>query len=102
FGAPLVLLALVGVCCYRPPALNRTGARLLPEQALAGDRLMLAVQVPATPPAGGVDVVATVAGPVEVAGHRARRAAWTLTPGGAAAVRVDLVSSDWGRVAANA
>ena len=23
FGAPLVLLAVVGVCCYRPPALTQ-------------------------------------------------------------------------------
>ena len=28
FGAPLVLLALVGVCCYRPPALTLSSARL--------------------------------------------------------------------------
>jgi uncharacterized protein (DUF58 family) len=90
------------VCCYRPPALTRTGARLLPEQALAGDHLTLELQVALTPPAGRVDVVANVAGPVDVVGHRARRAAWTLTPSGATAVRVDLVSRDWGRVAANA
>jgi uncharacterized protein (DUF58 family) len=102
FGAPLVLLALVGVCCYRPQALTRTSARLRPEQALAGDRLTLELQVAVTPPASRVDVVANVTGPVEVAGHRARRAAWTLTPGDAAAVRVDLASTDWGRVAANA
>ena len=91
----------MGVCCYRPPALTHTSARLVPEQALAGDPLTLEVQIAVTPPAARVDVVATVTGPVEVVGHRAGRAAWTLSPGGPA-VRVDLASSDWGRVAANA
>ena len=87
FGAPLVLLALVGVCCYRPAALTLSSARLLPEQALAGDPLTLEVHVAVSPPAGRLDVVANVTGPVEVTGHRAGRAAWTLTPGGPSAVR---------------
>ena len=102
FGAPMVLLALVGVCCYRPPALVRATARLLPEQALAGDTLTLLVQVAVAPPAARVDVVTTVTGPVEVVDRRAGRAAWTLTPGGPSSVRVDLATGDWGRVAANA
>ena len=49
FGAPLVLLAVVGVCCYRPPVLTQLSARLLPEQALAGDPLTLEVQRPRHP-----------------------------------------------------
>jgi uncharacterized protein (DUF58 family) len=102
FGAPMVLLALVGVCLYRAPELVRSRARLVPEQSLAGDQLTLEVEVALSSVPARVDLVASVTGPVTVVGRRTDRAAWALSPGAPAAVRVELASRDWGRVAANA
>jgi uncharacterized protein (DUF58 family) len=102
FGTPMVLLALIGVCCYRPPALVRSAARLVPEQAMAGDTLHLEVDVAVAPVPTRLDLVASVVGPVEVVGRRARRAAWTVAAGGPATLRAELATRSWGRVAANA
>ena len=102
FGAPMILLALVGVCLDRPPELVAATSRLLPEQALAGDPLTLEVRVALSPAPARTDVVANVLGPVTVAHRRADRAVWTLEPGDTSTVRVELATRDWGRVVANA
>ncbi|HET9601942.1 MAG TPA: hypothetical protein VFP08_10130, partial [Acidimicrobiales bacterium] len=79
FGAPLLLAAVLGVCLARPPRLTVGPARLLPERAIAGDRLVLDVGLRVDSGPGRMDLLVALQGPAEVDGTRTGVAAWAVT-----------------------
>ncbi len=99
FGAPLLLIALTGVCLARPPAVAIRGARLDPARCIAGDELTLTLDVVSEPPVGRLDLRVALAGPITVEGQTDEGgAAWCLIRPAAVTCRARLSSHDWGRV----
>ena len=106
FGAPLLLVAAVGVCLARRPELTHGPARLIPTQAMVGDRLRLELDVQTRPTVGRLDVLVDTRGPIEVEQSRSGRCGWAIVdpaPAGAAnPLRAELSTLDWGRAATTA
>ena len=100
FGAPLLLAAVLGVCLARPPRLAVGPARLLPERAIAGDRLVLDVGLRVDSGPGRMDMLVALQGPAEVDGTRTGVAAWAVTDHPPDPLRAELATLDWGRVTA--
>ena len=96
FGAPLLLLAVAGVCLARQPSVVLERATLSPARAIAGDELALGLRVAAHPRVARIDVRIEITGPVAVAG-RGTDAAWCLTDSTEADCTAEVATLDWGR-----
>ena len=102
FGAPLLLMALVGVCLAHRPALTLQPPRITPEQAIAGDQLSLEVELDVQPAVSRVDVLLAIRGPVGMDRPRSGPPSWALVGAGPECCRGVLSTRTWGRVSISA
>jgi uncharacterized protein (DUF58 family) len=97
FGAPLLLLAVTGVCLARQPSIALEPPTLHPSRAIEGDELSLTTALSTSPRVGRIDLRAEVRGPVTVSGG-GTDAAWCLTDTTGDTCTLPVATSDWGRV----
>ncbi|HEY8092733.1 MAG TPA: DUF58 domain-containing protein, partial [Acidimicrobiales bacterium] len=101
FAAPLLLVAVVGVCLARRPQLTHGPARLIPAQAMVGDQVRVELDVQAHPRASRLDVLIDTKGPIRVERTRSGRCGWAIVDAAPGAVanhlEAELGTVDWGR-----
>jgi uncharacterized protein (DUF58 family) len=100
FGAPLLLLSVVGVCLASRPSVAVESFWATPARVIAGDDLTLELRLTATPRVPRLELCVALEGPVTVTDRPSGYAAWCFNDCACEVCRAELATVDWGRVSA--